>query len=75
MWLKSVMAFLFFVSASLVSAQTLQALHLFNFADGSNPGKLTLGVDGNFYGTTTYGGSYGGNVFYNYGYGYGPYSK
>jgi len=47
--------------ASLVGAQTLQTLVSFNSANGANPrAGLTLGNDGNFYGTTAQGGS-GGN--------------
>ena len=44
---------------------TLTALHSFNGSDGRDPlGGLVQGTDGNFYGTTTYGGaSDGGTVF------------
>jgi uncharacterized repeat protein (TIGR03803 family) len=59
----------------MVDAQTLQPLYSFNFTDGSHPGTLTLGIDGNLYGTTTYGGTYGSSVFRNYGYGYGTIFK
>ena len=52
-----IVAFVFMVFASLVGAQTLQTLCSFNGARGANPqAALTLGVDGNFYGTTAYGG-------------------
>src|ERR1039458_5015543 len=52
-------------SASLVGAQTVQTLYSFNGTDGANPAAaLTLGNDGNFYGTTEDGGSNGvGTVF------------
>ena len=65
MSLKSVIAFLFMASASLVGAQTLQTLVSFNGTYGVEPGAaLTLGNDGNFYGTTEDGGSGGyGTVF------------
>ena len=46
-------------SASLVGAQTLQTLCSFNNTNGAYPNGLTLGSDGNFYGTTP-GGNYGG---------------
>jgi uncharacterized repeat protein (TIGR03803 family) len=47
------MAFLIMASASLVGAQTLQTLCSFNNANGAFPyAGLTLGSDGNFYGTT-----------------------
>jgi uncharacterized repeat protein (TIGR03803 family) len=69
--LRFVIIFLFFAFASFVGAQTLKQLYSFSFSDGSHPGVLTLGPDGNCYGTTFYGGSYGSGVFYNYGYGYG----
>ena len=56
------------------SAQTFKTLLSFNGTDGSYPGgypfpifssgPLVQGIDGNFYGTTVYGGSYGdGTVF------------
>jgi uncharacterized repeat protein (TIGR03803 family) len=45
-------------SASLVGAQTLQTLVSFNGSNGAYPlAGLTLGNDGNFYGTTVGGGS------------------
>ena len=37
---------------ALVGAQTLQTLYSFSYTDGANPNALTLGTDGNFYGTT-----------------------
>jgi uncharacterized repeat protein (TIGR03803 family) len=56
--LKFAVALLIMVSSPLVGAQTLQTLCLFNSTNGANPwGGLTLGSDGNFYGTTFYGGS------------------
>jgi uncharacterized repeat protein (TIGR03803 family) len=53
MSLKSVIVFLFMASASLVGAQTLQTICSFSGASGA----LTLGNDGNFYGTTSGDGS------------------
>jgi uncharacterized repeat protein (TIGR03803 family) len=48
---------LFLTSASHVGAQTLQTLCSFNSVNGANPyAGLTLGNDGNFYGTTQNGG-------------------
>ena len=43
-------------SASLVGAQTIQTLCSFNGTNGAGPNALTLGPDGNFYGTTGNGG-------------------
>jgi uncharacterized repeat protein (TIGR03803 family) len=54
--LKSVIALLIMASASLVGAQTLQTLCSFNGTNGMKPNALTLGNDGNFYGTTYSGG-------------------
>jgi len=51
------MAFLIMASASLVGAQTLQTLCSFDITNGAIPNAaLTLGSDGNFYGTTSEGG-------------------
>ena len=63
--LKSAIAFLILASASFVEAQTIQTLCSFNATNGYYPNAaLTLGNDGNFYGTTEGGGSYGnGTVF------------
>src|ERR1035437_4942739 len=63
--LKSPIAFLILASASLVEAQTLQLLCSFSNTNGANPqAGLTLCNDGNFYGTTSLGGSGGnGTVF------------
>jgi uncharacterized repeat protein (TIGR03803 family) len=55
--LKSAIAFLILASAPLTGAQTLQTLYAFNSTDGAYPqAALTLGADGNFYGTTEGGG-------------------
>src|SRR5579872_2814667 len=45
-------------------AQTFQTLVNFNGTDGANPAYMSLvqGVDGNFYGTTEYGGTGTGNA-------------
>jgi len=49
-------------SASLAGAQTLQTLYAFVSPNGCNPQTpLTVGPDGNFYGTTTIGGTNGGS--------------
>ncbi len=63
--LKSLIAFLCITSASLVGGQTIQTLCSFNGTNGAMPmGVLTLGTDGNFYGTTGFGSGYGyGTVF------------
>lgn len=49
----------------VTSQGKLTALHDFNLTDGAYPaGALIVGNDGNFYGTTSYGGSdYGGTVY------------
>ena len=64
---KFAMAVLFMASGSLVDAQTLLQIYSFtNGFDGSvlSPSGLTLGNDGNFYGTTVKGGASGdGSVF------------
>ncbi len=45
-------------------AGSLVILHSFSYADGFEPNGLILGIDGNFYGTTTVGGTSGsGEVF------------
>ena len=42
-----------------VSAQTLTTLHSFNGGDGQSPdAALVQGTDGNFYGTTAFGGTH-----------------
>jgi len=45
---------LFTALASGLSAQTFTTLFTFDGTDGNWPGALTLGLDGNFYGATTY---------------------
>ena len=55
------MTFLLLISASSVGAQTLQTLYAFVSTNGCNPqAPLTVGSDGNFYGTTPTGGTNGG---------------
>ncbi len=56
-----IMTFLLLISASSVGAQTLQTLYAFVSTNGCNPqAPLTVGSDGNFYGTTPSGGTNGG---------------
>lgn len=57
MRLQTMIAFVCMASASLVGAQTLQTLVSFKGTNGAQPqAALTLGMDGNFYGTTEVGG-------------------
>jgi uncharacterized repeat protein (TIGR03803 family) len=61
---KYLLTLLFAVSGFVASAQTFQTLFSFNYTNGAFPGVLTLGNDGNLYGTTSSGGVYGyGNLF------------
>jgi uncharacterized repeat protein (TIGR03803 family) len=58
--LKSAIALLMMASTSVVGAQTLQTLYSFDNVNGAYPyAPLTLGNDGNFYGTTSGGGIWG----------------
>lgn len=54
-----------FLSAQTAQAQTYTVLHSFTGGlDGAAPHQIIQGSDGNFYGTSAYGGAYGhGNVF------------
>lgn len=46
------------------SGQTVSVVATFDGADGQQPNSITQGMDGNFYGTTSFGGTYGeGTVF------------
>lgn len=59
------MAVLSIAAATLVEAQTLQTLYFFNYGIGATPrAGLTLGNDGQFYGTTGAGGFYGGGSIF-----------
>src|SRR3989442_612612 len=64
---KCVTAFLILASTEFARAQTLQTLHSFTTGDtngGYPSAALTLGSEGNFYGTTSRGGSNdSGSVF------------
>ena len=50
-----------FAGLTGATAQTIQTIYSFNGLSGWGPGPLTLGNDGNFYGTTYYGGGSPGN--------------
>jgi uncharacterized repeat protein (TIGR03803 family) len=63
--LKSKIAFLILASVSLVQAQILQTLCSFSSIGAAYPrAGLTLGNDGNFYGTTSAGGSSGDGIVF-----------
>lgn len=47
---------IWFATAIASPAQTFTILHSFNGTDGTMPTRLAQGIDGNFYGTTAYGG-------------------
>ena len=49
---RCVCVVLFLASAFLAEAQTVQMIYSFNATNGIDPNALTLGNDGNFYGTT-----------------------
>src|SRR5579862_2971624 len=56
---------LFLLAQVAVRAQSVTTLHSFDDTDGGNPtANVIQASDGNFYGTTEYGGAYGyGTVF------------
>jgi len=66
-WWKRTCAAILFVGLAIISpAQTLTTLANFNGTNGANPqgGPLVQGTDGNFYGTTSSGGTMGkGTIF------------
>jgi uncharacterized repeat protein (TIGR03803 family) len=67
-WKKANFVFLLCITTAIASpGQTFNALATFNLGNGASPEHMALvqGHDGNFYGTTYYGGAnpYGGTVF------------
>ena len=56
---------IWFATAIASPAQTFTILHAFDGSDGTTPTELVQGIDGNFYGTTGYGG--GSNCGWGYG--------
>jgi uncharacterized repeat protein (TIGR03803 family) len=58
-WAKSSLAILALYAMTTLAApaQTFETMHTFDAADGQGPTGLVQGTDGNFYGTTEYGGA------------------
>ena len=63
---KTVCAVLLFWAVGAIgsSAQTFNTLLSFDVSDGSGPNALIQGFDGNFYGTTGFGGTNGDGTFF-----------
>src|SRR5271168_3244434 len=55
-WLGSWVLSAVLLQAGTSGAQVIQTLCSFDFTNGAGPNALTLGADGNFYGTTSAGG-------------------
>jgi uncharacterized repeat protein (TIGR03803 family) len=58
---------------TLPFAGTVTTLHAFDGTDGEFPGGLVQGTDGNFYGTTSYGGTNNAGTIFSISDGFGPF--